>query len=93
LRSKIKKGKITLSFASPEKDFFFYIYDVITSPEKEKSSANHYLPMVSSYAATKPKRLKERARAACLLSQHSCLPIVDGSDVCSHLMVHQMFRD
>ncbi len=37
-----KKGKITLSFASPE-IFFFYIYDdVITSPEKEKSSANHY---------------------------------------------------
>jgi hypothetical protein len=26
---------------SPEKDFFLYIYDVITSPEKEKSSANY----------------------------------------------------
>ena len=24
------------------KNFFFYICDVITSPEKEKSSANHY---------------------------------------------------
>jgi hypothetical protein len=40
LCSKIKKGKIALSFASPEKEFFFC--DVITSPEKEKSSANHY---------------------------------------------------
>jgi hypothetical protein len=31
LRSKIKKLKITLSFASPEKEFFFLnIYDVIT---------------------------------------------------------------
>jgi hypothetical protein len=37
----MKKLKFTLSFASPEKDFF-YICDVITSPEKEKSSANHY---------------------------------------------------
>jgi hypothetical protein len=37
-----KRGKITLSFTSPEKDFFIYIYDVITSPEKEKSSANYY---------------------------------------------------
>jgi len=36
-----KKRKITLSFTSPEKDFFFYIYDVITWGEK-KSSANHY---------------------------------------------------
>ena len=43
LRSKIKKGKIALSFASPEKEFFFLnICDVITSPEKEQSSANHY---------------------------------------------------
>ena len=42
LWSKIKKPNFTLSFASPEKDFFFYICDVITSPEKEKSSANHY---------------------------------------------------
>jgi hypothetical protein len=33
-----------LSFASPEKEnYFFNICDVITSPEKEKSSANHYL--------------------------------------------------
>ena len=42
LRSKKKKRKITLSFTSPEKDFFFYIYDVITSPEKEKRSVTHY---------------------------------------------------
>ena len=38
-----KKLKFTLSFASPEKEnYFFNICDVITSPEKEKSSANHY---------------------------------------------------
>ena len=43
LWSKIKKLKFTLSFASPEKEsYFFNICDVITSPEKEKSSANHY---------------------------------------------------
>jgi hypothetical protein len=31
------------SFTSPEKEiFFFNICDVITSPEKEKSSAIHY---------------------------------------------------
>jgi len=46
--SKITKGKITLSFASPEKEkYFFNICDVITSPEKEKSSANHYSELVS----------------------------------------------
>jgi len=27
---------------SPQKDFFFHIYDVITSPEKGKRPANHY---------------------------------------------------
>ena len=38
-----KKGKNSLSFASPEKEnYFFNICDVITSPEKEKSSVNHY---------------------------------------------------
>jgi hypothetical protein len=42
-----KKAKIyavcALSFASPEKEnYFFNICDVITSPEKEKSSANYY---------------------------------------------------
>jgi len=29
-----KKGKIALSFASPEKEFFIYIYDVINTWEK-----------------------------------------------------------
>ena len=43
LMKQNKKGKLALSFASPEKEiFFFNICDVITSPEKEKSSANHY---------------------------------------------------
>ena len=30
-----KKRKITLSFTSPGKDFFFYIYDVITWGKKK----------------------------------------------------------
>jgi hypothetical protein len=30
LVSKEKKRKNTLSFTSPEKDFFFYIYEVFT---------------------------------------------------------------
>ena len=38
-----KKLKFTLSFASPEKEnYFFNICDVITSPEKEKGSTIHY---------------------------------------------------
>jgi hypothetical protein len=41
LRSK--KLKITLSFASPEKDFFFYIYDVITWEIFNKRSSKYYL--------------------------------------------------
>jgi hypothetical protein len=36
-------GKITLSFASPEKEnYFFYIYDVITWEFFSKSAAYHY---------------------------------------------------
>ena len=32
---KLKKmGEFTLSFTSPEKDFFLYIYDVIVKPKK-----------------------------------------------------------
>ena len=43
LMKQTKKGKFTLFFASSEKEkYFFYIYDVITSPEKEKSSEYHY---------------------------------------------------
>ena len=43
LWSKIKKLKFASSFTLSEKEnYFFYICDVITSPEKEKSSANHY---------------------------------------------------
>jgi hypothetical protein len=37
-----KGGKITLSFTSPEKEFCFHIYDVITWEKIKKSSANHY---------------------------------------------------
>ena len=47
LMKQNKKAKIyavcALSFASPEKEnYFFNICDVITSPEKDKSSANYY---------------------------------------------------
>jgi hypothetical protein len=52
----MKKEKITLSFASPEKEnYFFNICYVITSPEKEKSSANHY-------SSQSPSRSLETAR-------------------------------
>ena len=36
-------GKITLSFASPEKEnYLFYIYEVITWGKRKKSIAIHY---------------------------------------------------
>ncbi len=35
------KGKITLSFTSPE-NVFFYFCDVITSPGKKKSAGTYY---------------------------------------------------
>jgi hypothetical protein len=34
LMKQKKKGKIALSFASPEKEFFIYIYDVINTWKK-----------------------------------------------------------
>ena len=35
---KLKKmGEFTLSFTSPEKDFFLYIYDVIVKPKKKNA--------------------------------------------------------
>ena len=47
--AKKRGGKITLSFTSPEKNFFFlcmleffFIYDVIVKQKKRKRSANHY---------------------------------------------------
>jgi hypothetical protein len=40
---KNKREKLRCLLLSLEKEkYFFNIYDVITSPEKEKSSANHY---------------------------------------------------
>ncbi len=36
-----KKGKFCFVIYIPEKEFFF-IYDVIVKPKKEKRSANHY---------------------------------------------------
>jgi hypothetical protein len=40
---KKKKGKITLSFASPEKKLLFYIYDVIVKQIFDKRSTKYYL--------------------------------------------------
>jgi hypothetical protein len=37
-----KKGKIYAVFCFAGKRIFFLIFVMITSPEKEKSSANHY---------------------------------------------------
>ena len=49
LMKQNKKTKICLSFASPEKEnYYFYIYDVITSLEKEKSPEHYYSPLLSS---------------------------------------------
>jgi hypothetical protein len=60
LRSKIKKGKIALSFASPEKEnYFFNICDVITSPEKEKISANHYSSLNVSHCIRRARVVLE----------------------------------
>ena len=60
LRSKIKKGKNALSFASPEKEiFFFNICDVITSPEKEQSSANHYSSLNVSHCIRRARVVLE----------------------------------
>jgi len=45
-----KKAKNYAVFCFAGERFFFYICDVITSPEKEKSSANHYsLRLVLEY--------------------------------------------
>ena len=45
LMKQNKKAKICLSFASPEKEnYYFYIYDVITSPEKGKRFRLYYSP-------------------------------------------------
>ena len=42
-RIKIKKLKIALSFASPEKEkYFLFIYEVITWEIFHKRAANHY---------------------------------------------------
>jgi len=37
-----KKAKIALSFASPEKDFFFYIYEAITWGKIPKRASLYY---------------------------------------------------
>jgi hypothetical protein len=42
MKSK-KKGKITLSFTSPQKEFFIYIYDVNTWRKFKKRLTIHYL--------------------------------------------------
>jgi hypothetical protein len=43
-----KKAKICFVIHIAGERFFFNICDVITSPEKEKSSANHYSPPITS---------------------------------------------
>jgi hypothetical protein len=41
-----------LSFTSPEKEkYFFYIYDMITSPEKGKRSTIHYSTVLANVGA------------------------------------------
>jgi hypothetical protein len=45
MKSK-KKGEKYAVFYFAGKIFFFYIYDVISSPEKEKRSVTYYSPPV-----------------------------------------------
>ena len=53
---KLKKmGEFTLSFTSPEKDFFIHIYDVIVKPKK-KRSVYPYSPLWT-YAQNKARSL------------------------------------
>jgi hypothetical protein len=42
----------TFSFTSPEKDFFFYIHGVISSPEKEKRSVLYYSDISDMFPVT-----------------------------------------
>jgi hypothetical protein len=62
-----KKGKNYAVFCfAGKRNFIFYFYDVITSPEKEKSSANHYLhtPVYPTHApcpcAQRPRELHHK---------------------------------
>jgi len=48
-------GKIYAVFYFARKRFFFYIYDVITSPDKEKRSTYHYLPGPHDAAGRDPE--------------------------------------
>jgi hypothetical protein len=51
-----KKSKITLSFTSPEK-VFFYIYEIFTSPEKENAlNSTTYTPLI--FLVAHPRELK-----------------------------------
>jgi hypothetical protein len=42
MKQKKKKGKITLSFASPDKEIYFFIYQVITWEKRKKSPDHNY---------------------------------------------------
>ena len=42
VKQKIKGKNCAVFCFARKRICFLYIYDVITSPEKEKSSANHY---------------------------------------------------
>jgi hypothetical protein len=44
-----QKGKNYAVFCFAGKRFFFYVYDVITSPEKEKSSERYYSEKQSAF--------------------------------------------
>jgi hypothetical protein len=58
-----KKAKIYAVFCFAGKRFFFYICDVITSPEKEKSSASHYYNQLRAINMDKHARDFWRIRA------------------------------
>jgi hypothetical protein len=73
LMKQKKRGKIALSFASPEKEFFIYIYDVITWEEILKRATIHYF---SALTSVRPDLVPWTQRS-CVLSMRAT-QVVDG---------------
>jgi hypothetical protein len=59
-----KKGKITLSFTSPEKEFFIYIFMKSLHHRKKKRSTIHYLRH-DPYLPSVPVSLQALVRVGC----------------------------
>ena len=86
--SKKKKWKIALSLSSPEQDFlFFYIYDVITSPGKEKSSSTYYSETGENDKESKyfmGAKVERDSKYIWTLNPHA-----PHANMCTHVFVYQ----